>query len=118
MSTTHTQTVIEVDDGNFQHEVLESDQPVLVEFGDEESHAGSEFDELLADLADKYGGRAKIARIDLEANWQFACNLDVTHVPTVLVFQHGRVVDRFIGERPWDTYCVAIDETLSPNWVI
>jgi len=110
------QTVIELDDGNFQHEVLESDQPVLVEFGDDESHG--EFAGLLTDLAARYGGRAKIAHIDSDVNWQFACELGVTHVPTVLVVQHGRVVDRFVGERPRDVYCVAIDETLSPNWVI
>lgn len=111
-----TQTVIELDDGNFQHEVLDSDQPVLVEFGDDECFG--EFAALLADLAEKYGGRVKIAFIDSNVNWQFACSLGVTQIPTVLVFQNGHVVDRFVGERPRDVYCVAIDETLSPSWVI
>ena len=113
-----TNTICEVDDGSFEHEVLECERPVLVEFGDAQSDADGDFDTLLTDLADRYESRAKIARIDLDANWQSACNLGVTHVPTVLVFQHGRVVDRFVGQRPRDTYCVAIDETLSPNWVI
>jgi len=113
-----TTAIFEVDDGSFEHEVLECEQPVLVEFGDDQSDAEGRFGALLTDLADRYEARAKIARMDLDSNWQSACNLGVSHVPTVLVFQHGRVVDRFVGQRPRDTYCVAIDETLSPNWVI
>ena len=110
--------VIELDDGNFDSEVIQSDQPVLVEFWDETCPACESLEKTLADLAEQYEGRAKIAHMDVQTNAQTICSLSVEQLPAVLVFQNGNVVDRFVGEEPRGVYCTAIDGTLSLNWVI
>ena len=114
----NAQTAIELDDGNFQFEVLQSDQPVLVEFSDSTLTPCPKLDEILQELAAQYDGRAKICHMDTAANWNTPCALLVEQLPAVLVFQYGRVVDRFVGEEPRSVYCRAIDETLTQNWVI
>ena len=113
-----TTKVIELDDGNFDHEVFQSEQPVLVEFWDETCLPCETLTKTLDELANQYEGRAKIAHMDVQTNLQTICSMAVEQLPTVLVFQHGRVVDRFVGEEPRGVYCSAIDGTLTLNWVI
>ena len=113
-----TAKVIELDDGNFDHEVTRCDQPVLVEFWDDTCLPCPTLTETLDQLARQYEGRAKIAHMDVQTNAQTICMLDVAQLPGVLVFQNGHVVDRFVGEEPRSVYCSAIDGTLVLNWVI
>ena len=110
--------VVELDDGNFDNEVIQSDQPVLVEFWDESCLPCKTLTKVLDELAEKYEGRAKIAHMDVHVNAQTICSLNVEQLPAVLVVQNGNVVDRFVGEEPRDVYCNAIDGTLVLNWVI
>ena len=110
--------VIELDDGNFEQEVLQSEQPVLVEFWDESCLPCATLSKTLDELAEQYQGRAKIAHMDVQTNAQTICSLGVAQLPAVLVFQNGHVVDRFCGENPRGVYCSAIDGTLVLNWVI
>ena len=110
--------VVELDDGNFDHEVTHSEEPVLVEFWDESCLPCETLTNTLDDLAAQYQGRVKIAHMDVQTNAQTVCSLRVDQLPSVLVFQHGRVVDRFVGEEPRGVYCTAIDGTLTIDWVI
>ena len=113
-----TAKVIELDDGNFDYEVTQCGQPILVEFSDESCLPCKSLTKTLDELAGQYASRAKIAHMDVQTNAQTICSLGVEQLPTVLVFQHGRVVDRFVGEEPRGVYCSAIDGTLTLNWVI
>ena len=108
-------TIIELDDGNFQHEVIDSTQPVLVEFADEEKRIDSD---LLLEMSEHYAGRARIAHVDTAVNYDAPCTYGVRQIPSVLLFQNGRVVDRLAGREVRDVYCHCIDEALSPSWVI
>ncbi len=72
----------------------------------------------MATLAPLNAGRAKIAHMDVQTNVQTICSLGVEQLPSVLVFQHGRVVDRFLGEKPCAVYYSAIDGVFVLNWVI
>ena len=111
-------SVLELDDGNFDDEVTQSEQPVLVEFWDESCLPCETLAKVLEELAETYEGRAKFAHMDVQTNIQTVCALEVGQLPTVLVFQNGHVVDRFVGEEPHSVYCTAIDGTLTLNWVI
>lgn len=113
-----TTKVIELDDGNFDYEVTQSDQPVLVEFWDDSCLPCQTLTETLEELAEQYEGRAKIAHMDVQTNEQTICSLGVEQLPAVLVFQNGHIVDRFVGEEPRGVYCSAMDGTLVLNWVI
>ena len=95
-----TTNVIELDDGNFDHEVIQSEQPVLVEFWDESCLPCETLTNTLDELAQQYAGRAKIAHMDVQTNVSTICSLGVEQLPSVLVFQNGHVVDRLVGEKP------------------
>ena len=110
--------VIELDDGNFDHEVSQSDRPVLVEFWDESCLPCETLTNVLDDLAEQYEGRAKICHMDVQTNAQTICSLGIDQLPAILVFQNGHVVDRFVGEKPRGVLCEAINGTLALNWVI
>jgi len=114
----NTAKVIELDDGNFDHEVTQSEEPVLVEFWDESCLPCDSLTNTLDELAEQYEGRAKICHMDVQTNAQTICSLGIEHLPAVLVYQHGHVVDRFVGEEPRGVYCSALDGTLVLNWVI
>lgn len=113
-----TARVIELDDGTFDHEVIQSEQPVLVEFWDDSCLPCETLTRTLDELAEQYEGRAKIAHMDVATNEQTICSLEIDQLPAMLVFQNGNVVDRFVGEEPRGVYCSAIDGTLVLNWVI
>jgi len=113
-----TARVIELDDGNFDDEVTQSDRPVLVEFWDDSCLPCKALENTLDELAEQYAGRAKVCHMDVETNAQTICSLGIEQLPSVLVFQNGNIVDRFVGDEPQGVYCSAIDGTLVLNWVI
>ena len=51
-------------------------------------------------LARDYAGRVLVAKLDVDANPGVAGRFDVRSIPTVLVFQAGRLVDRLVGVQP------------------
>ena len=48
-------------------------------------------------LAEEFVGRAKVAKVDIGANAQIATDYHIQNVPTVLIFQDGRLMDRVVG---------------------
>ncbi len=111
----HSNSIIEIDDGNFENEVIGSTQPVLVEFADEEKRIDLD---LLLEMSERYAGRARVAHVDTAVNYDAPCAYGVRQTPSVLLFQNGHVVDRLVGREARDVYCHCIDEALSPSWVI
>ena len=105
----------ELDDGNFDVEVTDSPQPVLVEFTDGDRRMDLD---LFSEMARRYNGRAKIAFVDSAANYDAACRFNVQQFPSVLLFQNGYVVDRLAGREAREVYCRCLDEALCPSWVI
>lgn len=110
--------VLELNYQNFDEEVYESDVPVLVEFRDGSCFPFRALDPMLGRLADEFVGRAKVAQVDAIAQWQLAHECGIKMQPTVLVFQNGRIVDRFEGLRLENVYRQALNETLVGYWTI
>ncbi|MEQ8791796.1 MAG: thioredoxin domain-containing protein [Pirellulaceae bacterium] len=116
-TTQHTE-VLELNYQDFDEEVYESEMPVLVEFRDNSCFPFRAQDRMLQRLADEFAGQAKVAQVDAIAQWQIAHECGVTTQPTVLVFQNGRIVDRFEGLRLESVYRQALNETLVGYWSI
>jgi len=113
-----TDAVLELSDANFDEEVFDTSEPVLVEFWSDRSYACRELDGVLQELAAQYADQVKVGRLDVESSWQTAETYNIQTTPTVLVFQNGRVVERIegIGERA--QYEQAIHEVIAQYWVI
>jgi len=102
-----------VTDNDFDQEVLNSDTPVLVDFWAEWCGPCRALGPIIESLSEEYGGRAKVAKLDVDANQQVAMKYGIRSIPTVLLFENGEIVDSFIGVRPKSDYAAGLDRTLS-----
>ncbi len=92
--------VLEITDQNFEAEVLQSDQPTIIDFWAEWCAPCRQIAPIVKELAVEYGDRVKIVKMDIDANPQTPGKFGVRSIPTVLAFQGGQVVEQLVGARP------------------
>lgn len=99
-------------DANFQSEVLEADQPVLVDFSATWCGPCKQLNPIIEELAGEYSGRVKIGKVDIDDNQEVAARLGIMSVPTVVLFKGGRRVETIVGLSPKAVYKKKLDELL------
>jgi len=88
---------IEINEGNFQTEVLQSSQPVLVDFWAEWCGPCKMLTPALDEIASEQAGRAKIAKVNVDKNPELAARYGVQAIPTLVYFAGGQERDRVVG---------------------
>ncbi len=91
---------IDVTDGTFEQEVLKAEQPVLVDFWAAWCGPCRVISGILKEIAVEQQDRVKIAKVNIDEHTQYAAQLGVTSLPTLVVFKGGQPVDRIIGALP------------------
>jgi thioredoxin 1 len=104
--------VVEVDDKNFAVEVLDSALPVLLDFSAEWCGPCKRLEPVVQEIAGEYGGRLKVARLDIDKAQATAVRYGIMSVPTVLFFKEGKVRDQLMGYVPKDKLVEKIDRIL------
>lgn len=89
--------VIHVGDADFDTAVLQSGEPVLVDFWAEWCGPCKMIAPALDQLAADYAGRAKIVKVDVDQNQQTAMKYHVRSIPMLLLFKGGQVQATQIG---------------------
>jgi thioredoxin 1 len=89
--------VREVNDASFETEVINSEKPVLVDFWATWCGPCRIIAPHVQALADEFAGRAVVAKVDVDANKQWAIKYGIQSIPTLLFFKGGKLVDRVIG---------------------
>jgi thioredoxin 1 len=84
-------------DDNFEDEVLNADQPVLVDFWATWCGPCRQIAPIVEDLADEFEGRAKVGKVDVDDNPQTAQQFGVRSIPTLLFFKDGEVQETLVG---------------------
>jgi thioredoxin 1 len=92
-----SENVSHVSDAQFEDEVLKSEGPVLVDFWAEWCGPCKMISPLLDDLAQSYGGKLKVAKVNIDQNQQTPRAYNVRSIPTLMVFKDGKVQATQIG---------------------
>lgn len=91
--------IVTLSEANFPAEVLQSAQPVLVDFWAEWCGPCKMIAPLLDELAGEYAGKVKIAKVNVDDNQGLAGQFRVTAIPTLLLFKGGQVIEQIVGMR-------------------
>ncbi len=90
-------TIVELTDANFEEEVLQSDKPVLVDFWAEWCMPCRMLAPTIDELADEYQEKAKVGKLDTDANREVTMKYGINAIPTVILFKDGEPVKKFVG---------------------
>ena len=89
---------------DFEREVLKSEVPTVVDFYADWCGPCRVVSPIIESLSREYAGRVKFVKVDADDNQALATSYGVMSIPTVIVFNGGRLVDTVIGAAPADVY--------------
>ena len=95
-------TIIQVDERSFEEQVLRASRevPVVVDFWAAWCRPCLVLGPVLEGLAQEYGGRFVLAKLDVDANPMSAGRYGVRAIPTMVLFKEGKETERFVGYQP------------------
>ena len=91
---------VKVDNNNFASEVLQSAEPVVVDFWAEWCGPCKMIAPSLEELAVEFQGKVKVAKLNIDENPELAAQFGVRSIPTLMIFKGGEVADMKVGAAP------------------
>src|SRR5215210_1118369 len=93
-------SAVQVSDASFATEIEQADGLVLVDFWATWCGPCQIVAPVLDQLAGEYAGRAKVAKVDVDASQRTAMRFNVRSIPSILFFKNGSHVDTVVGAVP------------------
>lgn len=103
------QSVLELTDQNFDQEVINSTQPVLVDFWAEWCMPCRMLAPTIDKIATDYAGKVKVGKLDTDAHREVSIKYGISAIPTVILFKNGQVAQKFVGLRQEKDFKAALD---------
>lgn len=95
---------------SYDGEVLKSDVPVLVDFWAPWCGPCRMVSPVISEIADEYDGRIKVGKVNVDEEGELAAANAVVSIPTVMLFNDGKMVGKLVGARSFDDYADLIEK--------
>lgn len=103
---------IEVNEANFEQEVLKASTPVLVDFWATWCGPCRKIGPVLDEIAGEYSEKVKVVKVNTDENAEVAKQYQISGLPSILVFKDGEAVERMVGLMPKSTIIGNIEKHL------
>ena len=107
--------IVEVTDQNLQEQVLQSEQPILLDFWADWCPPCRMLEPIMDELAQKYTGVMRVGKVDVDANPTTQEMFDVMAMPTLILFKAGQPIMQIVGYRPRNQLESILAEYLQPT---
>ena len=92
--------LLEVNDDNFETEVLQASEPVLVDFWAPWCGPCRLIAPMIDEIAEENAGSVKVVKINIDESPSLATKHNVSSIPTLIVFNNGAAVNQWVGAQP------------------
>src|SRR5712664_2274581 len=105
--------VIHLNNGEFETEILGSNIPVLVDFYADWCGPCHAIAPTIEALSNEFEGKVKFVKVDVDANQEVATRYEIMSIPTIMLFENGRVEGSIVGAYPPSVYKEHIERALN-----
>ena len=102
-------------DATFDEEVLQAQEPVLVDFSAVWCPPCRVLEPVVEELAGEYAGRVKVAKLDADQYQEMVSRYHIRGLPTLLFFKDGQVQDTVVGATPKGQLVQKLDAVLQAS---
>ncbi len=108
------ESIVQLSDANFDQEVLNSEQPVLVDFWAAWCGPCKALAPTVDEIAIQYAGKVKVAKMDVDRNQATPMRYGIRGIPALLLFKGGKVADQIVGYVPKDIIERSLAKVVTP----
>ncbi|MGL5631965.1 MAG: thioredoxin TrxA [Azovibrio sp.] len=101
-----------ITDDTFDNEVLQSQQPVLVDYWAEWCGPCKNIAPILDEVAHEYAGKLKVAKVNIDENQSTPAKFGIRGIPTLMIFKNGNVEATKVGALSKSQLTAFIDSNL------
>ncbi len=102
--------IVEINDDNFDRDVLKSDKPVLIDFWAAWCGPCKALAPIVDEVANTYSDKVKFGKMDVDRNSATPQRYGIRGIPTLLIFKDGKVQEQIVGYVPKETIEKALNK--------